>query len=274
MYKYAYTFSWVLKHTLLIVTYFERGSAGNLCRCSRRQSVSMARQQIQPHFLFTIEPIRQSPHWTDRYEGGLWQPPRPRGSNVPVEAGRAFEYNGGIVRGASPPYAGWENFRTYSFYCTEGQIYVYPGDAINRMVGDGWGNMPIPPATRAAPQPDDDNFHWDWRELTFVFPTHEDGSETSQARYRGGSTTIGVLRQQQSHLHDLAQLLPNRYLATQRLASGIQCGGLVGEIPVLIALIAFSVHPRDVDWAMLNCFEQRYVRHGLPRGEGCKFHDC
>lgn len=248
----------------------------------------MPRSQVQhPHFFFTVNAIGQSPEWGPRMSSGVWQPPRPKGSSTRLPsstAGRIYEYNAGAVREIARPTIPLQEFRTYSFYCSNDNILIYPADATRHRVGDGSGNAPLTANARAITQTEsssddsdegeDDNLTSDWRSLTFNFPMHGDQSQASQARFRGDRRSIGVVRQNPYHIQSLTQLLPSgSFSGTPQIpaaqgSSGLLRGGLVGQLPVLIALVAYSVPPEQVHQVLLGCLRNPYVLHGLPPGSG------
>ena len=122
----------------------------------------------------------------------------------------------------------------------------------------------------------DDDSVYDWRSLSFLHPLNGDNSFTSYICFRGHRQYLWVLRQDQQHLRAISELLPNAYLrGSQRVAVDESSditppGGLVGNIAVLIALVAFSVPPEQVEVAITRCFRHCYISHGGQRGVGCE----
>lgn len=244
-------------------------------------------QSHQPHFLFSVTEIQQSPEWNDRIEGGKWQPPRPLGSNIvpsPTTADKYYRFRDGRVRELGAPTSGWKSFRTCSFYYSDGKIYVYPADATGYAVGDRQGNSRRTRATTNAPEVNsssddsdvDDTHTYDWRSLNFVCPVNSDESSTSYACFRGEPNGVRVLRDHQQLKQTIAELLPNEYLRQAskarptHTANGIPCGGIVGQLPILIALVAYSVPVADVEATLINHFSHPYRPHGGRRSAGCK----
>lgn len=246
-------------------------------------------QTHHPHFLFSVAEIQQSHEWNDRIADGEWQPPRPLGSSIrrpSRTADKYYRYRNGRVWEANTPTSGWKTFRTYSFYHSGGKIYVYPADATRHTVADGRGNSRrtrattrIPAANSSSDDSDVDDTHtWDWRSLNFAYLDENDGSATSYACYRGRPNLNGVkmLRDDQQLRRTIGELLPNEYIRqTTRAqpthsAGGIPRGGIVGQLPILIALLAYSVPEADVDATLISHFRYPYHLHGGRRSAGCK----
>ena len=215
-----------------------------------------------------------------------WQPPRPRRSNKLVDrhtTGNWYEFkNGRTTQVEKPARARLEHFKTFSFYFSDGNIWIYPCDATRYQVGDGLGSRRI----AGSPTPneetdvsssdyetdnDNDRRMEDWRPLSFKCPIPGDNSFCSYATIRAQEETLRLQRPDQA---SLSQLLPDRYHAAPEARRAPQgYGGLVGELPILVALIAYSVRPDRVDGALTHCLRQGYNSHHRPRGEGCKFHE-
>ena len=89
--------------------------------------------------------------------------------------------------------------------------------------------------------------------------------------FRGENITLNV---RWPNAQPLQQLLPPRNHAGHsrpQVAQGN--GGLTGEIPILVALIIYSVPANfnSLDQALRHCFSTSYQTHGLPSGQGCEF---
>lgn len=212
---------------------------------------------------------------------GQWLPPRRRLANVLLPGyttGKWYEYNDWRVREVDGPnLARKVHYRTYSFYHNEGAIWIYPSDATRHRVGE-CGDLEnrrirgrhVGLEDDDSSSDDDDSFdrHTEnWVPLRFS-AVAGDSTLTSKATTRGLGQRILFQRPDQTSLHEL---LPNQYLAPRqdwRAAPGY--GGLVGELPILIALVAYSVPPHGVSTKLAECIRQGYRPHGRRRGEGCK----
>ena len=213
---------------------------------------------------------------------GRWAPPRPRGSNVNMERngrGPWFHFDGGTGRTArvnAPRVNDAHLFRTYSFYHSQGIIYIYDDDATEHQVGDGSEDHG---ARDDADEDDEDdegdgedgadgesNYSTaDWAPLAFHW--WPESSRSSFARFRGEQPRLHVRRPDQAWVD---QLIPAGHVPERVLQAGRRGGGLSAELPILIALIAFSVHPNHVQQAFTTCMRHRYCPHG-GRGEGCQY---
>jgi hypothetical protein len=227
-----------------------------------------------------------SNNFDDRHDrDSTWLPPRPRYSNVHVPGAteRWVEYVNNQTRPMNPPdVRGLELYKNYSFYHDNGQIWVYPSDATQNEVGDGSGN-----ARRTGGNPrqlrqrhqssssSESGDHGspslmeDWNALSFHWMQPSGGfSGVSHACYRAPQDTLQAERPNQAQT--LAQLLPRRYHATQdRWTMDNSRGGLVGDIAILVALIAYGRPPNDVRNALVHSLRQPYRDHQHALGTGC-----
>ncbi|KAK3051075.1 hypothetical protein LTR09_007825 [Extremus antarcticus] len=200
--------------------------------------------------------MRRSTDFQQRYAQGRWQPPRPRGSNIAAGSGR-YQYDNWSVHPASRSTTRRRLYKTYSLYADVDRIWVFNDDAIDCKVGDGTGN---PRAGRAQGAEEDENTSDDsngevrstddWVPLSFNWP-----SETGMFRrsYAWKRQPNGRICLQSPNNVALPELLPDRHLAPQQdRAAPPPHGALVGELPILIALVALSVQPQPglVDQAL------------------------
>lgn len=225
---------------------------------------------------------------SDRFEprtclDGWWLPPRPLHSNVLVPShttGRWFEYYAGTTTEVNVPtdMSTMHSYKTSSFYFEDDNIWIYPEDASQYKVGDGSGNQKLakageePKIVDYSDEDDDEKEETleDWTSLSFsrLRLNRDPGELTSFARTRGLHTSLV----NQSSRHDwVQQVLPSRYRAPSNtryyLRSG--SGGLVGELPILLALVACSVRPDKVHNVLTECVKRKYHPHDHPRGAGC-----
>ncbi|WPH03922.1 Hypothetical protein R9X50_00680500 [Acrodontium crateriforme] len=228
------------------------------------------------HFWFRIDRMTPSDEFHQRSVHGRWRPPRPRLSNI-IEAGHAttrlwFEHrNNSTSHINQPNLNALERYSTFSFYMNGGNIYVYPQDATLHTVGDGSGNQHRTHNNNASRSSTDSEGEGpqveDWRSLSFNWhhgPTHR----SSYATHRGEQTTLQCHRANQMWAR---QLIPNVYLAPPNrqppAEMPLNCP-LLGDLPIIIALIAFSVPPNQVHLYLANCFREQYHGHNVARGTG------
>lgn len=216
-----------------------------------------------------------------REENGEWRPPRPLGSNVPVGDNSDsvwYEYrNGQTTQVQEPDSDLTTHFKTFSFYFDNG-FWIYPCNAIRYQVGDGEIHPPPNDSDTDGEgdsgitddgntdEPEDDNRLEDWKPLEFDWDID---TGTSFATIRAEHAVLQTQRPDQAWLR---QILPAWYFAPQaEHTTAAERGGLVGKIPILIALIAFSVQPHLVTDALMHCLGRSYNLHHQPPGLGCKF---
>ena len=233
------------------------------------------------HFWFSIDVIQPNNDFDQRYdEDNQWLPPRPRGSNVLYPAnthGRYYEYrNRRVHLGDRPRSQEAAHYKTFSFYHNRGVFWIYPSDA-RQKVGDGTGNLRIhgddtendSNGSSSEDNGTDQNMNQaDWTSLSFQWPMSLDNTGLSYATVRARRATIYTQRPNQ---HWVQQLLPSAYHAPpERYNTVPGQGGLVGELPIMIALIAFSVRPDQVHHTLLEHMQRTYHVHDSSPGEGCK----
>ena len=173
-----------------------------------------------------------------------------------------------------------EHFKTYSFYCDSGRLFVYPGDAPTSCIGDGSGNPSLssddPDSGKeeddidsdSSDNEDEDVDVNDWRELSFASYDHAN-TRFSQAVFRGPHATIQF---PSLNRPALSELIPDRYHLNRTINTpALDNIAFTGEIPILVALIVSSVRPGSLHQALTYCFRNVYHAHGYPRGEGCEY---
>lgn len=224
-----------------------------------------------------------------RYENQRWQPPRPHYSSVLIPAahnnttGRWYEYLGGVTSAVQPPEPGvCRLYKEYSFYHNDGIIYIYPDDAVEHQVGDGTGNEPrVALPTNSTPDDSDDSSDDEeangsrrtrnWRELSFNW-LGTGRNYSSSATFEAPGVRLDYQRVNEPWVREL---IPPRYYAptARRISTAPPWCGLTGELPILIALIAFSVRQDQVDRVLRHSIQTNYRAHGLTPGQGCRFED-
>lgn len=197
-----------------------------------------------------------------RGAGGHWLPPRALGTNrlsPSLGCGRWYRYTHGHEPVPVPLPSGTHHYRTASLYYTRATIYLVPYDATQNQVGDG---TPGPEQDEDTTSSDDTESesgrnYQDWRELGFHWQSNPPLlNSVSRATYDGPRQSMCLHHQGQQQW--IRQLLPDRYRPTQPASPATHppTGGLIGDLPILIGLIALSVHPDHVDDAV------RYCMHG------------
>lgn len=192
--------------------------------------------------------MSQAPNRCDRSWNGSWVPLRSQGSNELRAGGISdsyFLYNGQIIipSGANQPLEGQLYKKTYSIYHDHGQFYAVNYDATLFQVGTGDdGDGVEHPANRPA-----NAEYMDWRCLGFHHRPQADGCCLSCA------TVVSEHDKLFGHLPGQrwpGMLFPEHYHANDRT----QNGGLAGELPLILALVTFSVQPQFAQWALTSLF--------------------
>ena len=237
--------------------------------------------------------MTQSHHFHQHVQAnGVWWPPRPLGSNIlraGETTGRWYYYDGQQTRQVNAPATSTVTpYKTYSFYFDHQLIWVYTGDATIEQVGDGSGNPRVPrpgdyddeddeeddedgQGDNSSDEPDDpDENTSDWKIMHFDWPA--DNTYTSSVTARGEHPNLRLQGRDQPWVE---QLIPERYFAAPNYrvlaARPHNFGGMTGELPIMIALIAFSVRSNQVHAALTHCIRQAYNPHDIgQRGDGCK----
>jgi hypothetical protein len=176
-----------------------------------------------------------------------------------------------------------KEFKTYSFYYDNGRLFVYPREAHISCIGDGSGNPSLrsnnpdsgmeendgssDSSDSSSSTGEEDEDEANWSELSFTSYPYAN-TTFSRAMFRGTDTTIQITS---SNHQALAQLIPDRYHRNGAVnAPATNNNALAGEIPILIALVIFSVHSNLLEQALIGCFHNVYQPHALPPGQGCK----
>ncbi|KAK3712169.1 hypothetical protein LTR37_009260 [Vermiconidia calcicola] len=243
-------------------------------------SLQSTRQVQYPRFWLSVDPIKPSGRFQERIDRtGHWAPPRPLHSNEYVPGyttRRWFEFSNWRTREVeSQEVNGKPPYKTYSFYMSNHKIWIYRSDATHYKVGDGSGNPRITSGAASDDEEDesssesssdDDDRVEDWVPLKFRWPDEINSSGVSYATTRGPYDRLRLQRPDQVVLREL---LPDQYLATPETQRPRRpYGGLIGELPILIALIAYSVRPNEVDGALVHCLRRGYRSYNRPRGGG------
>ncbi|KAK5162904.1 uncharacterized protein LTR77_011065 [Saxophila tyrrhenica] len=231
-----------------------------------------------PHFFLQVEQMRPSQDFEPRYDGqGHWKPPNPLGSNelIQEEAASWYEFDNWHARAVGALDDEKYDYKTFSFYSNEGRIWMWEGDATSSRIGDGVSNRRIRPrvtgrqrhANRSSSDESEDSAHTDdWAQLSFLWPIPQDPLHRSRITRRGNSRQV---RLQQRNSIGLYQLLPEPYRAASDQRHGAQGhGGILGDLPILIALLALSVLPSEVGGALVNCLRRTYRPHQYNIGRG------
>ncbi|KAJ4988630.1 hypothetical protein SVAN01_05921 [Stagonosporopsis vannaccii] len=172
-----------------------------------------------PAFIFQINEVREHPNVDETVDvNGHWMPSYVRGYNQPVTEGVTGTWwmcNGNRIwplPGSTPPQEA-QVWKTYSvFFCGGHGFRVMRGNATDP--SDGQAYHPL------------------------AFEHHSHDNWSSYLTNVMGSPTLCCHREDQVWTR---MLLPNTYHGS--LTAVQQYGGLKGELPIFLALIAFSMPP-------------------------------
>jgi len=200
---------------------------------------------MAPQYIFRIDDMQEDPEIAPLPNPqGFWVPRTTAGSNRLVGGGISGLYwkcdGNRIAPTSSKLPEGSIPFKTYSFYYDQ-VFWISDSDAAQTTVE---ANA--------------------WRRLCF---DHYDEDYSSGLTIAGEHLTLRTQRRNQIWPR---VLLPNIYHAPPISFSNNSCtqyGGLTGELPILLALIAFSISKNHAASAINSCFaEGRFRVHGSPNG--------
>lgn len=220
-----------------------------------------------PFFFRTIE---IQPHSASQPQLGrncLWLPPKIRGASVVAPGSRVqdFFFDGQRAQPVPDFPVGVQHYKTASVYYHESNFWVVPYDVLNTQVADGREGASSDSEQEdydddEDENDDDDPFHWDWGPLFF----NAGHSQASYVTYFGSYQRLIMQREDQ---HWVQHLFPDMFHSEHTLPTG---GGLIGDLPLIIALIAFTVRPSEIQAALAQCMKgDSWKCTSLPRGRGC-----
>lgn len=235
-----------------------------------------------PTFFFQINKMRQHPQLPPRHTaGGYWVPPKVLRGNVPVNGdttGQFFFFNGAMTRPLESNLPnGLAHYRTFSVYYDDPgeSFWIVDYNALQQQVGDGSQDDLSGASESDEDEDEDDNWGIDWAQLCFLPGTGEQQHDyTSYVTCAGENHRLFLQKETQTWAR---KLFPARYHAPpDRTISANQAdqypdwGGLIGDLPLLIALIAFSVRENEVGTAVQHClYGNPWQMHTLSRRRGC-----
>jgi hypothetical protein len=210
-------------------------------------------------YYFRIDYMREHPSHVPLVDAlGAWHPPKSLGGNELIGGGVSGLYWYCDRQSISQvPYLpdNCPHFKTFSVYYHNGIFWASRCDATAVQVGDGDGDT--------GDQDPEDALEGEgegWHHLSF---DHE-----GQPTYSSYVTNAGQhsrLRTQRPDQTWPKMLLPEHYHAPLPSRTvNPQYGGLAGELPLFLALIAFSVDAKNVHWALQTCFrDQSWRTHDI-----------
>lgn len=182
--------------------------------------------------------MQQHPnHTPNTDQHNRWSPPKALGNNIIVPRGHGPSmYCNGFGFQIQQRPATAIHFKTYSFYHNRGNIWVLNYDATRSAVGDGIDNHEHTQAHFF-----EDNENWtNWQPLMF---NHY--NNFSMACYGGERFTLLAPMADRAWM---SILLPNIY---HPLNASVHAG-LTSELPIVLALLAFSITREYHPWLFQN----------------------
>lgn len=251
-----------------------RDPVATLLNCANTKELPYA-FSISPMFPKSGIVERWSPH-------GRWRPPKARGNNlklIPVH----FYYDGNTtaVQEVLPDV---EEHRTYSVYYDRAIFWTVDYDATEKQVSDGKESNPpedtpeenqqrhgFSRQSAANPQKsdssrdseDEDEETDDWAPLKF---DHRERDLLSYAGRHQPFSRLQIRRRDQNW----AQKLLTDSCSAQGITDDRNHGGLIGELPLLIALMAFAIPAGDLGRGLCRVLGRSWAAPLFERAAGCK----
>ena len=209
-----------------------------------------------PPYFFRIDYMREHPNHAPFVDAmGTWYPPKSRGTNQLIGGGVSGLYwycDGFSISQVDCLPGNCPHFKTFSVYHHKSIFWASKCDATMVQVGDGDDSTGYQDL-EDAPEGEDEGWHF----LSFDYEDEDNGGQT----YSSYITNAGEhdrLRTQRPDQIWPGMLLPEHYHAPESSRTSAeyhQYGGLAGELPLFLALIAFSVDANNVYWALQACFK-------------------
>ncbi|KAI6914885.1 hypothetical protein D0869_03454 [Hortaea werneckii] len=233
---------------------------------------------MAPAFFFTVGVMVPDPNRTPRVSsgatGGRWMPPKAMGGNI---RGTSLNFKHDGRRTAIVPAlpSNLREYKCYSVYHDHAFLWTVDYDATAERVGDGRDTTAANGNGNGNDSSDEDNSSSESSDDE----EEEERPDWSTMSFSLGSsyTSYAGQRQQQQRLHCrrhdqlwATQLFTDIYTAQQENRNP-QYGGLNGELPLLIALLALTMPPQCLPQYLPQCMGNTwnvYPPNTFPRGCG------
>lgn len=269
------------------------------CRCvtcGKIQPKSAYTAQVR--YVFSIAPMSPKQAIEERFSPhGRWRPPKGLGNNLTLPPAY-FSFDGQTTsvqtRNAPDLLQNAVLHKTYSIYYDRAIFWIVPYDASKERVDDGEENTPsedlptenIRPGSMntsgfqnqsaASSDVSDDESgeststktttpNVDWSILKF---DHRDSDKLTYASRRQPHSRLCVRRRSQEWAQ---KILPDSCDAQpQNVTDNKNLGGLIGELPLLIGLMAFALPETNWEHLLCQAMGQRWSAPNAERSVGCK----
>ncbi|OQO15102.1 hypothetical protein B0A48_00484 [Cryoendolithus antarcticus] len=201
-------------------------------------------------YYFRMKGLHANDNGHERQVDGDWRPPRGQGKNTykdwPGWSDYALFYHdsGATIRvSGTPESLQLKPYGTCSMYFNKANIWVVNCDATQRIIHDGNDNDTSDRSQASLPR----NATNDWSHIHFkTVEADVDRPRTiSYVTYDAAEEKLIY----QHHGQEWAKkLFPDRYsqMGERSLGADPHSGGLVGDLPILLGLVALSVDPRGM----------------------------
>ncbi|KAI7467044.1 hypothetical protein KC357_g7214 [Hortaea werneckii] len=233
---------------------------------------------MAPTFFFTVGVVIPDPNRTPRVSsgatGGRWMPPKSMGGNIRGTT-LNFKHDGRRTAIVHALPSNLREYKCYSVYHDHAYLWTVDYDATAERVGDGRDTTAANGNGNGNESSDEDDSS---SESSDEEETEERPDWSTMSFSVGSSyTSYAGQRQQQQRLHCrrrdqlwATQLFTDIYTAQQETQNP-QYGGLNGELPLLIALLALTMPPGYLPTHLPQCIGNTwnvYPPNTLPRGCG------
>ncbi|KAI7210274.1 hypothetical protein KC333_g8309 [Hortaea werneckii] len=233
---------------------------------------------MAPVFFFTVGIMlpdsTRAPRVSSGATGGRWIPPKALGGNIRGTI-LNFKHDGRRTTWVSALPLTLREYKCYSVYHDHAFLWTVDYDATTERVGDGRDTTAANGNGNDSSDEDDNSSESSGDEEEDERPDWSTMSFSPGASY----TSYAGQRQQQQRLHCrrhdqlwATQLLTDIYTAQQENQNP-QYGGLNGELPLLIALLALTMPPQCLPQYLPQCMGNTwnvYPPNTFPRGCGCR----
>lgn len=214
---------------------------------------------MSPPYYIRIDYMREHPNHKPFVDAvGTWYPPKSLGTNEMIGGGVSGLYwycDGRAITQVAYLPGNCPHFKTFSVYHHKGIFWASKCDATTVQVGDGdEGDQNLEDALEGEGE--------GWHHLSFDYED-EDAEQQTYSSHVTNAGQHGRLRTQRPDQTWPKMLLPEHYHAPESSRTSAeyhQYGGLTGELPLFLALIAFSVDANLVHWALPACFQNEKWR--------------